>query len=72
MESPQMSSTFGIVGSRSRSRLDFEIFPHLPQCKLSSANISALEQDGKLCLRMFVHLILMYKTYEYRHEWMIL
>ena len=30
------SSTLGIVRSRSRARHDFEIFLHLPQCKLSS------------------------------------
>ena len=30
-----MSSTFGIVRSRSRSRPDFEIFLHLPEYKLS-------------------------------------
>ena len=29
--------------------------------------ISALEQDRKLLLSMFVHLILMYNIYEYRH-----
>ena len=29
-----MSSTLGTVRSRSRSRLDFEIFLHLPQYKL--------------------------------------
>ena len=31
----RMSSTLGIVWSRSRSRSDFEIFAHLPQYKLS-------------------------------------
>ena len=29
--------------------------------------ISALEQERKLGLSMFVHLILMYNIYEYRH-----
>ena len=36
MKIPQMSSTLGIVGSRSRSWLDFEFFPiyHNTNCQL--------------------------------------
>ena len=36
MKIARMSSTLGIVQSRSRSRRDFEIFLHIPQYKLSS------------------------------------
>ena len=33
---------------------------------------STLVQGRKLKLRIYVHLILIYKLYEYRHAWMIL
>ena len=48
MKIPRMSSTLAIVGSRSKSWLDFKFFPHLPQYKLSSAISRALEHDRKL------------------------
>ena len=35
VENAQMTRTMGIFPSRSRSQCDFEIFPHLPQHKLS-------------------------------------
>ena len=50
MELATAEGSGAIVRSRSRSRLDFEIFLHLPQYKLSSprAYISALADVRKL------------------------
>ena len=57
----------GIVGSRSRSQWDFEIFIHLPQYNLSGSTTQLWYKLGTLLLSMYVHLILVNKFYEYCH-----
>ena len=43
-----MSSTLGIVRSRSRSQRDFEIFLHLPQYKLSTVIRYVCQTDNNV------------------------
>ena len=43
-----------------------QMFLHLPQFNLSRCYNSTLAQARKLILSMYVHLILIYKIYEYR------
>ena len=57
----------GIVGPRSRSLRDFEIFLHLRQYKLSGPITQLWYKLGSFLLSMYVHLVLIYKIYEYRH-----
>ena len=67
MEIPWKSLTLGIVESSSRSQLEFEICSYLPQYKLSSAIYISYGNDRELWLSRLVHLLKIYKTYEYRH-----
>ena len=46
--------------------LGLQKFPHLPQYKVRSYN-STFEQARKPILSMYVHLIVIYKIYEYHH-----
>ena len=66
MKIPRISSTLGIVGSRSRSWLDCDFFSttQTVRCYISALG-QALEKDSKLWVSMFVHLILVYNIYEY-------
>ena len=78
MKIPRMSSTLATVRSTSRSRLDFEMFSHLPQVLYISVlerfNVdiiklytSALDLDRKLKFSDYVHLPSLNKMFQYRY-----